>query len=938
MPHCIILAVVLAGSVPAHDLPLTQRVEAFRAVQRVYHAHQIGNTTAFEDAVPWSASETQVLATLNVDATPEELAREAERIRRNTKNPAMLREIERALGNDETLFAEIVARRTLGSRVAESDAGTDATCAGDNSWLPGALEGLRERARHTAVWTGTHLLVWGGEHESEGSSYVIGSGAKYDPATDAWSRLSNSGAPTARTAHTAVWTGKEMIVWGGWPSSNGGRYDPTLDRWSPIATTNQPSARTGHVAVWTGKDMIVWGGGSDGTGGKYDPALDRWTATSTTNAPVDRDDATAVWTGSVMVVWGGQDPNQNDFPFDSGGRYDPATNTWSATSMTNAPSARWGHAATWTGTSMLLWGGTTTFAPGGDLGDGRRYDPTTDTWTPISMTGAPAARAGASSAWTGSRWIVWGGDSLQNDGRRYDPTTDTWSAMASPAFSLRSGNVPTVWTETEMIVWGGNDGGADNRGGRYNPTSNTWLATSLGNGPSARTGNTAVWTGTEMIVWGGLSDGARVNTGGRFDPTLDAWLPVSTTNAPSARDEHVAVWTGSRMVVWGGRDLNGVLGDGKRYDPLTDTWTNVTATSAPSARGNHAAVWTGSRVVVWGGRDASGVVLANGGRYDPVADAWTGTTMVNAPAARELHSATWTGSRLVVWGGRSNTGTSRLRSGGRYDPATDTWQSTTLTNAPDARLGHVAVWADNRLVIWGGWSALAALNTGGRYDPATDTWSATTTTGAPSARNDAAAVSTGSEVVIWGGDLLPASGGLVVATGGRYDPATDTWTTVSTKNVPQGRRGATAVWTGEFMLVWGGGLDTGGTYVVGPPDADADGIADACDCAASDAGATAVPTEATVLRIASDKTALTWYASTGGSGTVHDVVRGTLATFPVGSGGESCLASGLAEARLDDPATPASGGWWYLVRGRNACGSGTYGNATGGTRVTATCP
>ena len=55
--------------------------------------------------------------------------------------------------------------------------------------------------------------------------------------------------------------------------------------------------------------MIVWGGfnGSSflNTGGRYNPSTDSWTATSTTNAPAARESHTAVWTGSEMIVWGG---------------------------------------------------------------------------------------------------------------------------------------------------------------------------------------------------------------------------------------------------------------------------------------------------------------------------------------------------------------------------------------------------------------------------------------------------------------------------------------------------------------------------------------------------------------------------------------------------------------------------------------------------------
>jgi hypothetical protein len=41
----------------------------------------------------------------------------------------------------------------------------------------------------------------------------------------------------------------------------------------------------------------------------------------------------------------------------------------------------------------------------------------------------------------------------------------------------------------------------------------------------------------------------------------------------------------------------------------------------------------------------------------------------------------------------------------------------------------------------------------------------------------------------------------------------------------------------------------------------------------------------------------------------------------------------------DQAAVPAGSGFWYLVRGRNACGTGTYGlESTGRERIVAACP
>src|SRR4029077_11924410 len=115
------------------------------------------------------------------------------------------------------------------------------------------------------------------------------------------------------------------------------------------------AGRNGHTAVWTGSEMIIWGGADAGTayntGGRYNPSTDTWVAVSMTNAPAGRYFHTAVWTGSEMIVWGGQDANPTDL--NSGGRYNPATDSWTPTSTDNAPQARHSQRAVWTSSEMI---------------------------------------------------------------------------------------------------------------------------------------------------------------------------------------------------------------------------------------------------------------------------------------------------------------------------------------------------------------------------------------------------------------------------------------------------------------------------------------------------------------------------------------------------------------------------------------------------------
>jgi hypothetical protein len=107
-----------------------------------------------------------------------------------------------------------------------------------------------------------------------------------------------------------------------------------------------------------------------------------------------------------------------------------------------------------------------------------------------------------------------------------------------------------------------------------------------------------------------------------------------------------------------------------------------------------------------------------------------------------------------------------------------------------------------------------------------------------------------------------------------------------------------------------------------------------------------VPAEVANVAFGADHSTITWdSALAAGPGTVHDVVRGIVSELPVGGGAaESCFAPGIAAATVSDPATPPiSSSYWYLVRGRNACGIGTYGfRETGGVpgaeRTSNVCP
>ena len=385
--------------------------------------------------------------------TAEQLQAEMDRMARDTKQPEVLRELFEALGNDPAVIAECLARPTLAERLITALSAQDQIRHVESS----QTEALRAMSVATALGQVVYTLP---EIADAGDP----------PCTDQWgARTATNNAPSGRYSHTAVWTGSEMIVWGGADNSanvlnTGGRYNPGTNSWTATSTTNAPG-RVFHTAVWTGSDMIVWGGQDEtyarvNTGGRYNPRTDSWTATSTSSAPRGRIWHTAVWSGSEMIVWGGYDGSNSN----TGGRYDPRTDTWTATSTTNAPTGRRNHTAVWTGSEMIVWGGISGFASN----TGGRYNPSTNTWIPTSTTNAPTARYDHTAVWTGSEMIVWGGSPTNNTGGRYDPSTDTWTATSTTNAPTARSLHTAVWTGSEMIVWGGHAGNYSfNTGGKY---------------------------------------------------------------------------------------------------------------------------------------------------------------------------------------------------------------------------------------------------------------------------------------------------------------------------------------------------------------------------------------------------------------------------------------------------------------------------------------
>jgi hypothetical protein len=355
---------------------------------------------------------------------------------------------------------------------------------------------------------------------------------------DRWTPTSTTGAPAPRDGHTLVTfgAGPLVLVWGGQIAgaltNTGGIYDVAADTWTSF--TLSTTIRRDHTAVVadTG-EMIVWGGvtfpaGFLNTGVRYAPGSGTQSPTSTTGAPTGRAGHTAIAIGSgptsAMIVWGGIDASGRT---NTGGIYSPSSNTWTSMSTIGAPTARAFHTAVWTGTEMIVWGGEVD-AAGSVTNTGGRYNPSTNTWVALPTSGAPTARKRHTAIWNGSDFmIVWGGENSSGSpmaaGGRYWRLSNLWIAgMSNGGAPAARSSHTAVWDGTLMTVWGGRSstGAALDTGGSYSPSANTWRSTTATGVPEARTGAAAAWVPVpgKMLVWGGLSGAVRLDSGGRYDP------------------------------------------------------------------------------------------------------------------------------------------------------------------------------------------------------------------------------------------------------------------------------------------------------------------------------------------------------------------------------------------------------------------------------------
>ena len=298
-----------------------------------------------------------------------------------------------------------------------------------NAWHAIASSPLSARVGASATWTGSELVVWGGFDQSVDPNHAADDGAAYSPGSDSWRRL--PAAPLAARGYaSAIWTGSEVIVIGGQDDSSqtyfvdAAAYDPSTNSWRSLPPFLKSHGFDAIAAVWAGDRLVVADERSTATVvdpsttsfadgidfAMFNPDSNQWMAVPPSDAAPAGING-LFWTGSEVVAptaqsWCGLHSCPASF-FPQGDRLDLASSGW--TKMGPGPVDDGNGSSVWTG-GALLHLATSQIGDSArpiNPGDAALWDPATDMWT--SVTPAPLALSPASPGiWTGHEILFWG--------------------------------------------------------------------------------------------------------------------------------------------------------------------------------------------------------------------------------------------------------------------------------------------------------------------------------------------------------------------------------------------------------------------------------------------------------------------------------------------------------------------------------------------------
>jgi hypothetical protein len=331
-------------------------------------------------------------------------------------------------------------------------------------------------------------------------------------------------------------------------------------------------------------------------------------------------------------------------------------------------------------------------------------------WQPLPAPPIPF-RQGAIGIWVDGRVVIIGGSETAptcprdlicdgglagptpRDGAAYDPSTGTWTRIAASPLAI----IPYTWAVIGDVVyiWGSTNGYSETNLLAFDVNEDRWSELPFPPGPHRPTALKLASAG-EMLVAFADSQERGVTPDALFDPSTGRWRELPRDPLIPSFDRSI-VWTGSELVLIGTESQPPEVATYEdrvaTFDIASGTWRRLTDSIT---EGNPNWFWAAGRVVnpEIGHVGDSGSIEGSGPPYGGIFDPSTGE-WAELPEDPE---------RMVPYGGPSVGGDRYVVTdqGAILDVATGSWEGLPATPLR-ADEQAVAVWAGDRLIVWGGY-------------------------------------------------------------------------------------------------------------------------------------------------------------------------------------------------------------------------------------------
>jgi hypothetical protein len=341
-----------------------------------------------------------------------------------------------------------------------------------------------------------------------------------------------------------------------------------------------------------------------------------------------------------------------------------------------------------------------------------------------------------------------------------------------------------------------------------------------------------------IFIWGGDGINGSFDDGAIYSIKSKEWQSIPTSPMGKRTDffDYSGDVFNGKFWLFGGRRITGnywsdsgnaiVYSDIHTFDSNSNSWEHISTTNSPSKRAYAKGIYYKDNLFLFGGNaepvdpSFSNLDANNDGLYDKNSPAqfeqysmsnsnWQFISLENTPTQRKHGLVTLHNEAIIVWGG------------GYEHQMVDTdihvfsivenkWTRIDKTDkTPSPREYFSSVYCSDKYFVWGGVivseDGVHPRGDGAILDPETLTWKPISDDG-PSPRVFATAICTGEQVILWGGFAFNGQQleNNALSDGAIYDLKSEQWTTIPTNpNIPP-RGHHRALWTGTQMLIFGG--------------------------------------------------------------------------------------------------------------------------------------